>query len=128
MKKTLMIYDLGQIFGRPTRQDYLNESVDQLEQIFESKKPPIDVDPAPLLFDTMEKLVSDLSLVFESPYSNWSRECTINKTHDLVCQCSRIGRYCEYRVALWRYPNEEAPVPVGFTPVYSWVEMLPASN
>ena len=123
-----MIYDLGQIFGRPTRQDRLNESVTQLEQIFESKKPPIEVDPAPLIFDTMEKLVSDLSLVFDAPYSNWSRECTINKTYDLNCQCNRIGRYCEYRISIWRYPNEEAPIPVGFTPVYSWTEMLPAKN
>jgi len=129
MKKSLMIYDLGHLFHPRTRQDEMSEAVDVLEDYFSRQNPPITKDPAPMVFETMEQLTSDLSLVFETPYSNWSRDCTINKTFDLTCQCSRIGRYMKYNIVVWRYAkDDESGNPVGFIPIHGWSEMLPEKH
>lgn len=132
--KSLKIYDLGGLLRKPSRQDYLMDAVDSLESFFSRQKPPIEKDPSELVFDTMDELTSDLSLVFDVPFSNWSREHTINKTYDLACQCQRVNRYCRYDIFLWKYPKEETLDEEGLVrakyliPITGWVEMLPEPN
>ena len=125
----MTIFDVKNILGRNERQDHLLDSIQKLDHFFSRQKPPIEVDPANLVLDLMEELTSDLSLIFEVPFSNWSVDTEINTTYDLTCQCSRMNRYCKYDIVMWKYGNEKEPdKATAVLPVGQWVEWLPEKN
>lgn len=119
------------LFLRPYRgrEHHMNQAIDKLEEFFSAQDTPVNKSPAEAVLGTMEKLVSDVSLVFDTPFTSWSRDCYINKTWDLTCQYSRINRYQKFNILLWKYnPEKPGENPTDVLLIERWVEWLPEKN